>query len=121
VDDEKKFVIGFENKVDKTNKVLSKHESDQCSGHLNWLNENYPEYTKLLFVVGDLEGYNNLATPSPDLNHIYIQDIQRISDLMPSIHAKKILPEQLDPSLDTQNLRMDTLFELKKVSALPRV
>lgn len=121
VDDERKFVIGFENKVDKTNKILSKHESDQCSGHLNWLNENYPTYTKLLFVVGDLEGCNNLATPSPDLNHIYIPHIARISDLIPSIHAKKILPEQLDPSLDSQNLRIENLFELKKVSALPKV
>lgn len=121
VDEERKFVLGFENKVDKTNKILSKHETDQCSGHLNWLNESYPGYSKHLFVVGDIECYNDLATPSGDLNHIPITEVAKISTQIPSVHAKKILPEQIDPSLDSQSLRIENLFALKKVSDLRRV
>lgn len=121
VDEEQKVALGFENKVDKTNKALSKHESDQCSGHLNWLAENYNGYTTHLFVVGELEGYNELATPSANLNHIAVNSIREVSSRVASVHAKKILPEQIDPSLDSESLRIASLFPFQRVSALPKV
>lgn len=121
VDEERKVALGFENKVDKTNKSLSKHESDQCSGHLNWLNENYPGYVIHLFVVGEIEGYNELATPSANLKHISVKNIQEVADKIPSIHAKKLLPEQVDPSLDSESMRIEVLLPFQKVSALQKV
>lgn len=120
-DEERKMVLGFENKADKTNKVLSKHEIDQCSGHLNWLEENYNGYSKQLYVVGELEGYNDLASPPAGLNHISVTEIKRVGNQIPQVHAKKLLPEQVDPSLDFQHLRISKLFSENKVVALKRV
>lgn len=120
-DEERKVVIGFENKVDKTNKILTKKESDQCSGHINWLQENYPGYTIKLFVVGDLERYNELATPATELNHLPVSEIESIAVEVLSAHGKKLLPEQVDPALDTQSLRPEKMFPEQKVSELTKV
>lgn len=120
VDEEKKIVIGFENKVDKTNKVLTKSESDQCSGHANWLREHYPDYKRYLYVVGTLEAYHELATPPSDLCHVNVEQISKINDQALEVHAKKIVPEQIDSSLDSMKLRIEALFPKHLVSMLPK-
>ncbi|MDD4089852.1 MAG: hypothetical protein PHS04_17585 [Tissierellia bacterium] len=114
-DEERKIVIGFENKVDKTNKILSKTEIDQCSGHMNWLTDNFIGYEKVLFIVGDIEGYHDLASPHKDLSHIDISDIARISDKISLAYAKKTFPEQIDQLLLENNLIINKLFPTKKV------
>lgn len=119
-DEEKKIVIGFENKVDKSTKVLAKRDIDQCSGHNNWLTENYKEYTKILFVVCDIEGYNELASPL-NLHHLKVKELERVTTEVLQVHAKKSHPDQIDPSLDQQKLRIDNIFPLNKVSALPKL
>jgi len=118
-DEEKKVVIGFENKIDKTNKILAKREIDQCSGHKNWLAQNYPDYKINMFVVGDIESYNELGSPL-DLLHLKISDIERVSNEVGQVHSKKIYPDQIDVSLDAQKLRIDNLFLLSKVVSLPK-
>ncbi|MDD2758149.1 MAG: helicase C-terminal domain-containing protein [Patescibacteria group bacterium] len=120
-DEEKKVVLGFENKVEKINKILSKQEIGQCSEHLNWIRENYFGYEINLFVVGELVRYNELASPPPELYHCAVTDIQKISAKVLQVYAKKVLPEQVDPSLDSQNLRIGQLFCRNKVSELKSV
>jgi len=118
-DEEKKIVIGFENKIDKINKVLEKKEADQCSGHLNWLNDNYQGYSIMLFVVGDVEKIHNLSSPG-ELLHIKILDISRVSNDIILAYSKKIFPEQLDLFLNEKNLTIDKLFPVNKVSNLKK-
>lgn len=118
-DEEKKVVIGFENKLDKTTKILTKHEIDQCSGHANWLQENYPKHEADLYVVGEFEGYHDQSSPSK-LLHVSPIVIEKIAALVPQIHAKKLLPEQVDPSIDSLHLRIEELLPRNKVSALPK-
>lgn len=118
-DEERKFVIGFENKVDKTNKTLTKREIDQCSGHNNWLSENYSGYKTIMFVVGEIESYHELASPA-ELCHLKVSEIERISGEVAQLHSKKVYPDQIDVSLNDQKLRIDHLFLTDKVSSLPK-
>jgi len=118
-DEEKKVVLGLENKIEKTNKILSKREIDQCSGHGNWLEQNYPEYERLMFVVGDIDSYNELASPL-DLNVLGISEIEKISEEIRKVHGKKIHSEQVDVSLDSQKLRIGDVFTQIKVNSLPK-
>jgi len=118
-DEEKKFIIGFENKINKTNKILSKQEIDQCSGHEHWLEQEYSYYKKILFVVGDFEGYNGLASPS-SLYHLRIQEIEKVYKEILQIHAKKIYPNQIESSLDSQRLRIESVFPKNKVIKLTK-
>lgn len=120
VDEEKKIIIAFENKVGKTNGTLSKKEADQCSGHLNWLAENYPGYLHSLFVVGNLTSYNELATPNNELKHVPVSVIEEVSSKVSTVHRKKMLPEQIDPTLDTEELRISSVIAGKKVINLPK-
>lgn len=119
-DEERNIVIGFENKVDKTNQVLSKAEIDQCSGHANWLAANFPKHKRVLFAVGDLTGYHQLASPA-GLLHLNVSAIESVAAKVPQVHAKKTLPEQIDPSLDSMHLRIGELFPESKVSDLKKV
>lgn len=119
-DEEKKIVIGFENKMEKTNKILAKHDIDQCSGHFNWLRDHYVGYKQSLFAVGEFEGYHGLSSPS-NLLYTNLAAIQKVAVVVPQIHAKKLLPEQIDPSLDSEHLRIEELFPENRVSDLPKV
>ncbi len=119
-DEERKVVIGFENKIEKTNKILSKQEIDQCSGHGNWLSQNYPDYERIMFVVGRIDGYNELASPL-DLNILEVTEIERVSGEIKQVHGKKVYPEQVDASLDSQKLRASSIFPQVKVSSLPKI
>ena len=119
-DEEKGIVIGFENKVDKLNQVLTKTEVDQCSGHANWLADNFPKHQKILYVVGNLSGYHELASPA-DLLHLKVSAIEAVAKKVPQVHAKKTLPEQIDSSLDSAHLRIKELFIIEKLSALKKV
>jgi hypothetical protein len=113
--------LGFENKVDKVNKTLSKHETDQCSGHFNWLQNNFPEYDRLLYIVGDLETYNELASLPANLYYISVAEIKKNSEHLPEIYAKRLFPEQIDSSLDSKHLRVNEIFSKNKVSTLKKV
>lgn len=119
-DEERKVVVGFENKVNKTNKTLSKHDIDQCSGHANWLEQSFPDYSRTLFIVGDIENYNELGSPL-NLLHLNVAELKRIEPMILQIHSKRIHPNQIDPSLDSQKLRIDKLFPVNKVVDLPKV
>jgi hypothetical protein len=118
-DEENQIVIGFENKIDKSNDILSKHEIDQCSGHSNWLQENYPKHKKLLFAVGEIKGYHNLASPGT-LLHLPVSIIEKVARAIPQVYAKRSTPEQIDPSLITGNLGIDDLFPENPVSELEK-
>lgn len=119
-DEERKVVIGFENKIEKTNEILSKQEIDQCSGHGNWLSQNYPDYERIMFVVGRIDYYNELASPL-DLNILEVTEIERVSGEIKQVHGKKVYPEQVDASLDSQKLRASSIFPQVKVSSLPKI
>jgi len=119
-DEEREIVLGFENKVDKINKTLSKHEIDQCSGHMSWLVTNYPKHKKIMFAVGDIDCYNELASPL-DLNVIKIEEIKRVYDNIKQVHSKKIHPAQVDISLDSLELRIENIFPQTKVINLKKV
>lgn len=119
-DEEKKVVIGFENKTSKTNKTLSKHEIDQCSGHYSWLQQSYPDYKRILFVVGDIENYSSLGSPL-NLCHLKITEFEKVSREIPLILGKRIYPDQIDPFLESRKLRIDKIFAQKKVIALPKI
>jgi len=119
-DEEREIVLGFENKIEKINKVLSKQEIDQCSGHENWLAQNYPRHKRFMFVVGRIDGYNELASPL-DLNILEVTEIERVSNEIKQVHGKKVYPEQVDASLDSGELRIDTVFPQIKVSTLPKI
>lgn len=117
--EEERVVVGFENKINKKNKILSKKEMDQCSGHNNWLVQNYPNYKARMFVVGDIESYNELGSPL-SLYYLKVEDIEKISSAIRQIHNKKAYPDQVDVSLDNQRLRIDDLFPQNKVIDLPK-
>jgi Rad3-related DNA helicase len=119
-DEEKQIVVGFENKVDKTNRVLTKAEVDQCSGHANWLAKNFPKHKKYLFAVGEITGYHELASPG-DLFSVNVSTIGAIAGRVSQVHAKKTLPEQIDPTLDALNLRLDMLLPTDRVSLLKKI
>jgi hypothetical protein len=119
VNEEQKFVIGFENKVDKTSKVLAKRDIDQCSGHDNWLTNNYTGYQRILFVVCDIDSYNELASPS-NLYHIKVKEIERVSTDILQVYGKKTHPDQIDSTLDNLNLRITNMFPLNKVADLKK-
>jgi hypothetical protein len=119
-DEENRVVLGFENKIGKTNGILTKGEIDQCSGHTNWMEENYPGYEMRLFAVGEFEGYNKKSSPA-DLLHISPDILKKIVGEIEQIHAKKSLPEQVDSLIDSFHLRINELFPIRKVSTLPRV
>lgn len=116
-DEENKIVIGLENKVGKKNKTLSKKEIDQCSGHVNWMNAIYPDYKKIMIVVGDFDSYNELASPS-DLQYADTNDIERIVSVIGQVYAKIVHPEQIDQTLEDLGLRIDSIFSEKKVISL---
>jgi len=120
VDEEKKVVIGFENKVGKVNKVLSKQEIDQCSGHVNWLKFNFPDHEQFIYAVGEIEGYNELASPD-ELMYTGVADVASVCEKLLKLYGKKIYPDQIDPAIDEFNLRIDKMFERKMVIDLPKV
>ncbi|MDP2655699.1 MAG: DEAD/DEAH box helicase family protein [bacterium] len=120
IDDEAKVVIGFENKVGKGNKTISKTDLDQCSGHEKFLAAIYPDYAQHVYVTSELNSYNYLASPG-DLRYITVQEIKEIENLMRKLYVSKPPLDQLDKNIDDASLRIGDLLPNSRIADLNAV
>ena len=120
-DTERKIVLGLELKSNKSNYCLSKKEIDQNLGHLFWINKNYKDCKKYLFVVGELNSYNSLASPANVLFYLNFEDLNLITQKIKELYKlKKIMPNLIDSEIDRLDLRIDQLFDLKRITDLQK-
>lgn len=104
VNHEEKIAIGFELKCDKENRVLNKTDIGQCHDHLQWINDKHPNYERTLYVVGELEAYNKVASPG-DLRWCNLNEVREVTSKLRSAYAlKATTPLTLDYFLKQNEL-----------------
>lgn len=119
-DQESEIVLGLENKTNKTNKTLFKKEIDQSSGHLNCLSDEYPDYIKAVYIIGEIEEYGEEASPR-DLLYIVSGLLKEVELKVRELHKHIHNPLALDRKIDDLDLRISDIFPDNKVADLKSV
>lgn len=115
-DAENKVVAGFAVKANKKNLTLSKEEIAQVLEQYEWIKEKYPDHQKLIFVVGEFESYNRLATPTKELYHINFDDLNTLNGKLQELHTLKITkPNHIDAEILRLHLDLQKMFKLKRI------
>lgn len=119
-DQECKIVLGLENKSEKENKLLFKKEIDQCSGHFNYLTEEYLGFEKKVYAIGEFERYDRVASPR-DLLHLSPDLFRKIELLTRELYKHRENPIALEKKIDELKLRITDIFPVDKVLDLSPV
>jgi hypothetical protein len=119
-DQEYKVVLGLENKTEKENKTLFKKEIDQCSGHSNYLSDEYSGFEKKVYAIGEFELYDQVASPR-DLLHVTPELLKKIELLVKELYKHRENPIALEKKVDELKLRIIDIFPINKVLDLKSI
>lgn len=112
ISDEDRALIGIECKNEKGSQIWNLADNWQTLNHLEWIKENYPEYSYRYFIVWNITKISKEARATDDMRLLNFKSLSSVYEKINILHGSKVnFPDEIQLKISEEDLDIDSIFK----------